>query len=117
MNDYDPVNKITMKNMSNLSHKINVAQDRMLTKIPAKYRELALLYAELALCQQGIDQHLDRNEVLMFEDYHQIKDLVQTANEKAAEIKQFLPDELREAATAMWDMVKSKDEPLAEVSK
>ena len=115
MNDYDPVNKITMKNMSSLSHKISVTQDRMLAKIPAKYRELALLYSDLAFCQVEIGQHLDQNEVLVFENYHQIKDLVQTANEKAAEVKPIIPDDLRDFASTMWDIVKTKTDKKEEV--
>jgi hypothetical protein len=101
-NTWDPVNKITMKNMAALSNRISNAERRLVESVPAKYHPLMLMYGLMIESRNTIDQHFDKNEVLSFSEFHEIKELTQDANELAATIKPMIPNELRETVIDAW---------------
>jgi thiamine pyrophosphate-dependent acetolactate synthase large subunit-like protein len=113
--NYNPVNKITMKNMANLSNKVYNADRRLLASIPSKYHPLVVLYGQMAESHAKIDQHLDSNTALSFEGYHEIKELVQDANEAAATIKPMIPNELKETVMDAWSMIRGNREEVVVV--
>jgi hypothetical protein len=117
--DYNPVNKITMKNMANLSNKVYNAERRLMASIPSKYHPLVALYGQMAEARTSIDQRLENNAALSFEDYHEIKELIQDANEAAATIKPMISNELRETVMDAWSMVRGNREEVVvmEVTK
>lgn len=115
---YNPINKITMKNMATVSQKVYNAQNNIMNSVPVKYQYLVTMYGELALAQHKIELSLDANEVLSFEDWHAIKELSTSATEEASTTKPIISKELKETVADLWSMLKSdKNDEMKEVWK
>lgn len=118
MNEYDPVNKITMKNMATVSQKVYNAQHNIIKSVPAKYQHLVELYGELALAQHKIDTSLEANEILSFDEWHAVKELSTNASQQASTTKPIISRELKESVADIWYMLKSDNSgEIKEVSK
>jgi hypothetical protein len=105
VNDYNPVNQITMRNMATLSIRIHNTQQRLLASIPSKYHPLVDHYGKMVEAQIEIDQTLDNGTPLSFAEYHAIKEESIQANEAAATIKPLFSNELKETVLDVWSMV------------
>jgi CRISPR/Cas system endoribonuclease Cas6 (RAMP superfamily) len=117
VNEYNPVNQITMKNMNNLAMDVHRAQDRVLKSIPAKYHVLVALYAELTGAEATIDKALDNDQKVDFDTFHAIKDLTKHASQEAAETQPLFSSELKETITDVWAIFKPEKSEAKEIAQ